>query len=303
MRVELATIALAAAIGAVATYALAHPFDSAMHRWEAALAVALCGLALAWFTMRALRGSAARRWLALAGIGGLAITIAILGAELLVGPAQRVAGAPGQTYRPQGSARLAVMFPPLSPGDLAAGRSAGAVTVLTGTREEQLAIGQQLRSHSYVVRADSWPAAYVRAWSTAHLAQTVTQPSSVVFVSPVLQFPTLDTDGMLTDTFAVPALHREVHVRYYSGLPSRGIDVPFLQLRIDEENGGALFDGVAVSGRPVRKAGLELVFDLGAYPVVSIAGAPDVFVYRTGIALIIAGVLGWLVAVQRPPRR
>ncbi|MBV8163054.1 MAG: hypothetical protein JOZ91_02185 [Candidatus Eremiobacteraeota bacterium] len=302
MRAELATIALAAVIAAVATYALAHPFDSAMHRWEAALAVALCGLALAWFVVRALRGSAAQRWLALAGTGALVIAVAFLGAELLVGPAQRVAGAPGQTYRPQGSARLAIVFPPLAPGDLT-GHSAQAVTVWTGGRSEQLAVGQQLRSHSYVVRADSWPAAYVRAWSTAHLAQTVTQPSSVLFVSPVLQFPALDTDGMLTDTFAVPALHREVHVRYYSGLPSRGIDVPFVQIQIDEENGGALFDGVAVSGRPVRKAGLELVFDLGAYPVVSIAGAPDVFVYRMGMALIIAGVLGWLIAGLITARR
>jgi hypothetical protein len=296
VRVELPTIALVAVIVAIATYALLHPFDLTVHRWEAALVVALCALALAWFAVRGLRGSRQQRWIAIAGLGALVIAVAFLGAELLVGPPQRVAGAPGQTYQPPGSARLAVIFPPLMRGDLASGRSSAVVNVRTGEKMQQLATGAQLRSHSYVLRADSWPAAYVSAWSSKHLSQTVTQPSAVTFVSPVLQFPTLDTDGMLTDTFAVPALHREVHVRYYPGLPSRGIDVPFLQLQIDEENGGALFDGVAVSGRPVRRAGIELVFDLGTYPVVSIAGAPDVFVYRMGIAFIIAGAFGWFVA-------
>lgn len=303
MPAELPVAGLTAAAVGVATYALAHPFDSTVHRWEAALAVALCALVLAWLAIRCVRGSPAQQWLALVALGGLVISVAFLGAELLVGPAQRIAGAPGQTYRPPGSARLAVVFPSLERGDLAAGRSPGAVTVKMADQSQQLPVGQQLRSRSYALRADSWPAAYVSAWSAAHQAQTVTQPSAVTFVSPVLQFPVLDADGMLADSFAVPALHRDVHVRYYPGLPSRGIDVPFLQLQIDEENGGALFDGVAVSGRPLRHAGVILVFDLGTYPVVSIAGAPDVFIYRVGIALIIAGIAGWAIARLKALRR
>ncbi len=302
MRIALVTIGVALVVFGTATFAVQHPYDPVIHRWEAALAVALAVLALAALAARGLGGSRAARFAALGGLGGIVIAVAFLAGELLVGPPQRISSAPGQTYRPAGSASLAVVFPAVTPDGLSTRQAPTSVTVRTGTSDEALAVGEQMRSHSYVLRADGWPAAYVRAWSAQHIAQTVTQPTGVAFVSPVLQFPIADRDGLLTDSFAVPALHREVRVKYYAGLPSRGITIPFLQLEIDEENGGSLFGGVAVSGRPVRQAGMELLFDLGTYPIVSMAGAPDAFVYEVGSLVLLAGIIGFAVCALWPGR-
>jgi hypothetical protein len=293
MRADAITFGLALSILALATFAIQRPYEPAIHRWEAALAVALAAIILVFVSLRGVFGSRKERFAALAGLGGVVIAVAFLAAELLVGPPQRILSAPGQTYRPPNSAHVAVIFPPLAPGDLERGTSPTSVDVVTGNRVEPLGVGQQVRVHAYVLRADNWPAAYVQTWSSKRVAQTVTQPSGVAFVSPVLQFPVADKDGLLTDSFAVPALHRSVRLKYYPGLPSRGIDIPFLQLEIDEENGGSLFGGVAVSGKTLRQAGMELRFDLGTYPVVSIAGAPDRLVYSVGAALIVLGIIGF----------
>lgn len=293
MRTDAVTFGLALAVAALATFAVAHPYEPAIHRWEAALAVALGAIVLLVVSFRGMRGAPKQRFAALAGLGGVVIAVSFLAAELLVGPPQRVLSAPGQTYRPAHSANVEVIFPALAPGDFERG-SASAVDVVADNRVTELGNGQEIRVHSYVLRADNWPAAYVQSWSPKHASQTVTQPLGIAFVSPVLQFPTADRDGLLTDSFAVPALHRSVRLKYYPGLPSRGIDIPFLQLEIDEENGGSLFDGVAVSGKILRQAGMELRFDLGTYPVVSIAGAPDRLVYGVGAALVLIGIIGYI---------
>jgi hypothetical protein len=295
MRADTATIGLALAVLALATYALANPYEPGIHRWEATLAVALAAIVLFVMSLRGIFALPTQRFAALAGLGGVVIAVAFLAAELLVGPPQRILSAPGQTYRPPNSASVEIIFPPLLPGDLERGRSPSFVNVVSGDRTIALGVGQQGRMHSYVLRADTWPAAYVQAWSVKHAAQTVTQPTAVSFVSPVLQFPIADKDGLLTDSFAVPALHRSVQLKYYPGLPSRGIDIPFLQLEIDEENGGSLFGGVAVSGKTLKQAGMELRFELGTYPVVSIAGAPDRLVYGVGAGLILIGIFGYIV--------
>jgi len=86
-----------------------------------------------------------------------------------------------------------------------------------------------------------------------------------------------------------------VHVKYYPGLPARNIDIPFIQLEIDEENGGALFTGVSVSGRSLHAAGMILTFTLGSYPVVTVAPIPDEFICWAGACMIGAGLLGYLI--------
>lgn len=293
MRASVWSLILAIAIFAAATIADRSPYDGALHRWGAALAVALAGIWLLVAALRSLSGPPQERFAALAALGGVVIAVAFLGAELLIGPPQRVSAAPGQTYHPPHGG-LTLIFPDVSARELGVDQSPVEVDVVLGSRRMPLPVGQEARVHSYVLRADSWPAAYVRAWSPGHLAQTVTQPQSAsAFVSPVLQFPSIDQDGRPVDSFAVPAIHRSVRLKYYAGLPSRGIDVPFVQLEIDEENGGALFSGVAVTERPLRKAGMELVFDLGTYPVVSIAGAPDRLVYAVGSIILLAGIVGF----------
>ncbi len=293
MRASLLSLILAIALAALVLIAERNPYATTVHGWQISLVVALIGLVLVVQFFASLRqGFGPERFAAVGALGGAVMALAFVVGELLVGPPQRVVAAPGQTYRPPHSNRLALEFPPVSAGDLTSDHSNDSISVVVGNERRALSVGEELRVHSYVLRADPWPAAYVRAWSPAHASQTVTQPTSSTFVSPVLQFP----DEDLSDSFAVPALHREVRVRYYPGLPSRGIDIPFLQLEIDEENGGVLFGGVTVSGRPVRQAGMELVFELGTYPVVSMAGAPDRLAVGIGMLLLAAGVIGFAIS-------
>lgn len=296
MRANVWTLTLAIAVLALATIADRRPFDAEIHGWGGALAVALAGIWLLVVGLRSISSSLQERCAGVGALGGVVIAVAFVGAELLVGPPQRVGAAPGQTYRPPHGGQLAVLFPPVSADDLRAGRSPASVDVMLGAQQIALGVDREVRVHSYVLRANSWPASYVQAWSSHHVAQTVTQPTGGAFVSPVLQFPGTDKDGLPVDSFAVPALHRDVRLKYYPGLPSRGIDIPFIQLEIDEENGGALFSGVAVSGRPLKKAGMELVFELGNYPVVSLAGAPDRLVYAAGAMLLLVGIVGFAIS-------
>ncbi len=299
MRATVWSLCLAIALCALAAIARQNPYDMRLHKWELTLIVALIGLFLLANVASSIRPvRPGEGFAALGAIGGFVISIAFVAAELLVGPPQRIGGAPGQVYRPPHSAQLGIAFPEVNAGSLAAS-SPDSVVVLIGDRRENLAIGREVRIHSYVLTAQRWPAAYVSAWSAAHVGQTVTQRNGIAFVSPVLLFPQLDSDGLPIDSFEVPALHRDVSVKYYPGLPQRGIDIPFVQLEIDEENGGALFRGVSVSGRELKHAGVDLVFTLGTYPVVSMAPTPDNFIFVLGVFMVGIGFLGFVVVTLR----
>jgi hypothetical protein len=299
MRANVWSLCLAISLLAFGALAERSPYDVRIHRWELTLGVALVSLFLITNAMRSLRP--ARReegFAALGALGGGVIGIALVAAELLVGPPQRVDAAPGQIYHPPHSSRVGIAFPLVDAKSLAR-LSPDSVAVVVGNVSTPLLVGGMLRTHSYMFNAVRWPATYVQAWSPAHIGQTVTQPNGVAFVSPVLLFSDVDTDSLPIDSFNVPALHREVHVKYYPGLPARGIDVPFIQLQISEENGGPLFSGVTVSGRQVKAAGVVLVLTLGSYPLVTMAPIPDEFMLIAGGCMVAAGVLGFVVIVLR----
>ncbi|HXW77493.1 MAG TPA: hypothetical protein VEJ20_08795, partial [Candidatus Eremiobacteraceae bacterium] len=115
------------------------------------------------------------------------------------------------------------------------------------------------------------------------------QPDGAAFLSPYLTFTGMD-GAQPEDYFAVPALHRDVQVDYWPGLPSRGIDIPFLAIRISAQNGGSLYEGAAISGRTITKAGVSLRFVIGTYPVVDAATAPPMTAYAAGMALLALGI-------------
>jgi hypothetical protein len=307
MRAGVLSLCLAIAVAALAQVARANPYDLALHHWGLTLAVALTGLFLLVSAARSLRPLRAEEgFAALAALGGTVMCIAFVSAELAVGPPRRIAAAPGQTYRPPHSASVAIAYPQTDAGSLAA-HPPDAVDVITDGRSQTLAVGSQLRTRSFEFDAVRWPAAYVIAMSPAKITQTVTQPNGAAFVSPVLLFPDVDADGLPVDSFSVPALHRDVHVKYYPGLPSRGIDIPFLQLQVDEENGGTLFSGVSVNARHLHAGGMDLTFMLGTYPVVTVAPIPDAFMTLAGACMVGVGLLGYIIAIVRAvlaaPRR
>src|SRR6202165_447486 len=300
MRSQVLTLVVSLGVLAVATVTELQPYLATIHRWGYTLAAALGGLFLIFQAVQFFRAwPSAPGFAALACLGGIVIAASYVGAELFVGPPQRVSAAPGQVYHPPRSATLSLTFPPVDAGRFAPNAEIARVTLNSGDAASLLAPDEIRRVHSYVFRSVAWPAAYVIARSAKGRSQTVTQPTGVAFVSPVLQFPGIDVDGLPLDEFAVPALHREVAVKYYAVLRSRGIDIPLLQLQIKEENGGPLFTGVAVSGRSLAKAGVALTFAVGRYPGGGMGGVPGSLLYFSGAAFVVIGALGSVFSLLR----
>jgi hypothetical protein len=300
MKTLTGVVLIGCAVGIVAWQESAHPYTFEWHTWGVTLCVALGALVLAILGARCVLTEGGRgSWTALAAAGGCMIAVAYVVAELTAGLPRRLAAAPGQTYTFPEASAVGLVFPPVrdTAGNLTARTP---IRVVIGRSHRDLTVGSRMQVGSFVLTAQSWPAAYVRAWSPDGRAQTVTQPQSEAFVSPVLQFPDLDRDGLPVDSFSVPALHRDVHVKYYPGLPQHGITIPFVQWAISEENGGVLASGVAVSARPVRAAGVRLEFILGTYPVVVVAPRPPAVFLWLGWGAIAAGLAGAVVRGTRP---
>jgi len=287
---------VAVAIAAVGSVWELRPFAAPVHSWVVVVVVVLAGAFLLSAALATLHSTEQReRLAALGAFGGALLAGAIVHAAFLVGTPERVPGAPGQTYSPTGAGGVAVIFPPVSTEDLQRARVdwPDSVFIRSHGGSAVLAAGQARRSGSYVFRALRGPIAYVTAKTLDGRSVTVTQPNGAAFASPYLTFPTVEGDRP-SDLFAAPALHRFVSVAYYAGLPEHGIDIPFLLLEINEENGGTLYQGVAVDGRPLRKAGMQLEFRLGTYPVILMASAPAPLPFACGAAMIAIGFAGYV---------
>lgn len=289
-------VAAATALALVVLGAIAYatPFDGTVHSWFVGALAALAAAALSAFGWRDIRsGEPLRSALGVASLGGALVAADLVAALLAVGAPQRVPVAPGQRYRaPHGSVELD--FPPFASPDLAL-RAA-----TRGAAARVLAAGETTRIGPYVFFVSEGPAASVAASSERGESETVTQPSNAAtFVSPFLTFG-VGGGRHPQDVFDVNALHRRVRVDYYPGLPSRGIDIPFLLLQVNEQNGGVVFRGAAVSDKTVRAPGIRLRFHLTTYPVVDMTSAPQGLPLAIGSVLALAGVLGGrLIALHR----
>ncbi|HYK54518.1 MAG TPA: hypothetical protein VEV38_13420 [Candidatus Eremiobacteraceae bacterium] len=284
-----AALVVAAAIALIAAVEVAAPFAPLLHEWWLALIVTLGGAYVLVAGIAVLRTSEGRAS-GVACLGGALLAGSFAFASFLGGQPERVPAAPGQTYRPAHSAGVALVFPAVEAPTKAGILWPGTVSIQGPFGSQTAAPGQVVRAGAFVLKIDSGPIALVDARSANGQPVTVTQPNGADFLSPYLTFTGFDGDKP-EDYFAVPAVHRNVQVDYWSGLPSRGIDVPFLVMRIGEENGGTLFEGVAVSGRPLKRAGLVLTFTLGQYPIVTASSAPPLLAFWAGVAMVVAGTL------------
>jgi hypothetical protein len=303
MRAGAPVIGVSMLVAALVCVTQLHPFAAAWHGWGIDLAVALAG---AFAVASAVRSAAAQtmheRCAAIAGAGGAILAAAFVYADIVGGAPVRVPAAPGQNYIPEHYAHVGVSYPDV-------GESAGvriwpaAAIIRDGDRTLPLSAGDVVRAGPFVFTAVRWPIARVTASDTRGRPVTTTQPNNVAFLSPYLTFPQIDTDSRPIDFFSVPPLHRDIGVKYFDGLPSRGITVPFLVLQIREANGAALFDGVAVDGRQVGAAGVRLRFALGTYPAVIAAGAAPIWICTLGIVLVIGGFVGYAFSLPKKVKR
>ena len=300
MRPGAAALSVAIVVAGFAAAVELRPFVSYLHGYVVDLPV---GFAAAFLAISAcfggLTADARGRFAALGALGGALLAAGVLYADIAVGPPVRIPAAPGQSYTTPHVPGVAVLFPALPGTGQDITRWPTAAAVRERNRTYPLAPGETLRADALAFTAVNWPIARVRARDPAGRPVTTTQPNGAAFLSPYLTFPTVDTDGREVDSFNMPSLHREIGVKYFPGLPERGIDVPFLALEIREENGARLYDGVAVDGRPLAKAGIVLSFALGTYPLVIMTGAAPLWLFALGTSIVLAGAAGYAVATWR----
>lgn len=296
MRSSFFAIVLSTLAAAAGTVEVLNPFLATIHAWWFALAAGIAGAYLLAFGATTVLGGKGDRPAALAAFGGALLAACVAFASFLVGSPDRVPAAPGQTYRPPRATNVQVVFPDPADAHEPLPKWPDSVTIIDGTGSVTARDGDVVRAGPFVFEVTSGPIAHVDARTTSGAPVTMTQPDGPAFLSPYLTFAGLDGDHP-EDYFSVPSLHRNIQVDYWPGLPSHGITIPFLALRISEENGGALYEGVAVSGRPLRKAGVALVFTLGTYPVLYASSAPPLVPYWAGIAMFAAGWVGYAIIV------
>jgi hypothetical protein len=300
MRPGAAALSVAILIGGFAGAAELRPFAPYFHGYVVDVPVGLAAAFLAYSAgFGVVAVNAQERFAAFGALGGALLAAALLYADIVAGPPIRIPAAPGQAFAAPHVPAVAVLFPALPGVDRTVANWPQSAAVRDGNQNLPLVAGEIVRANAFAFTTVIWPIARVRARDAAGRPVTTTQPNGAAFLSQYLTFPDVDTDGRAVDFFSVPPLHRDVGVKYFQGLPERGIDVPFLALEIREQNGAKLFDGVAVDGRPLAKAGVVLTFALGTYPSVIMTGAAPLWLFALGITLVVAGVTGYAIAAWR----
>ncbi|MBV8365985.1 MAG: hypothetical protein JO194_05745 [Candidatus Eremiobacteraeota bacterium] len=311
MRTGMTTLITAIIAAGVAIIFANQPFDALFHQWQFTVAVAIAGLGLFATAAVALRArDGEERFAALAGLGGGLLCAAMVSAAFSVGPPHALGGSPGQISPLRRGGAVAVRFPAVESAGAGVLNAPQAVELLNGAHPPETLVSGQTRSiGQYVLRVSSGPIAFVRATTPDGRPVTVTQPEGATFISPYLLFPYKQGAQQL-DYFAVPPLHRTVNVAYFSSYhdAAKGIDIPepFVLVQIAEENGAELYRGATIGGRPIRKGGVVLTFQLGTYPDVIVTSAPARLALGAGLAMIAVGLIGfiWLnVRAGRTERR
>ncbi len=304
---------LAAAAGVVLTLAQdVAPGWPGYHTWQYAAALAIAVTAVVGYVLEARRGSDGEigRRLVLAMLGALVITAAGLLSGLLGPDTETVARAPG-TVAPLPAVPGAAVFPVANPPDIVAGDASVTLRLRDG-RSIEIAPGSGRFAGATALRLVPQTAAYVEARDPRGNHLTITQPTNPSFLSPVLLFTqSVPLAGKVvpSDSFAVPALHRQIKAFYFTKgalgaqhLGSLGADAAVL-FAVDDDAGrlipGAI--GFAPSGRETPLGGLQLTATLGTYPALQTSAVPYPPALWFGAALCLIGIV-YAVRWRVPPQ-
>jgi hypothetical protein len=302
--------ALASVVGVLAQDVA--PQWTGFHTWQYVATLGIGAVAIGGYALAGRRGEdgmvGAR--LVVAMVGALVVIAAGIASGLLGPDTEIVSRAPG-TVAPLGDVGAAAFFPIADAAAIARGdghvllqrRGAGPIDVSPGERRFVGATVVEL-----VPRA----AAYVEARTTTGDHLTITQPTNPAFLSPVLLFTqqiALAGKMLPADTFAIPALHRQVKAFYFAsgapgatgaahGQPTGAASVLFA---VDDDDGRLVSGGIgfAPAGQSVDLGGLRLRATLGSYPTLAISAVPLTPALVLGCALLVAG-FAW--AFGRTPK-
>ena len=155
----------------------------------------------------------------------------------------------------------------------------------------------------WVAFTQSRPAAYVVVRDGDGNRLTITQPNNPSFLSPVILFrqtQQIHDRSFPFDTFAVPGVHRVVHILYFTpadlvafrhdpDAPAPKRPGAILSVSDDRRQADRHHDG-ALRKRGRRSAGCGWRVTLGTYPVLQLASAPQPFAVLAGlIVFLLAG--------------
>ncbi|HTW85311.1 MAG TPA: hypothetical protein VMD91_14670 [Candidatus Sulfotelmatobacter sp.] len=295
-----ALVVAAVAIALVVAQDL-EPGYALYHSWQYALALALALALLIGYAHGVRRGAdgVVGRRLLVALAGAAIVDVAGLASGLLGPDTADVSGAPG-TVVPVPALGAAAFFGPADAAAIARGdgtivlrrRGHGDVVLGTGTR--------RLFGESVLSLAPH-PAVYVHASDARGAHLTITQPTGTAFLSPVLQFGTMqrinDALTVPVDTFATPALHRVFRALYFTprqlanfphhvGDPTK----PGVILTAQDDRGTPM--GITITqGEPVVLGGVTVQLTVGSYPALAIASAPDTWALALGSVLVVLGLV------------
>jgi len=304
---RIAAVAVAAIVIALAVAQDLYPQTPLYHTWQYALALAIgltVTLAYANGARRGGEGVAGKRLL-LAMAGAAVAGVAGLASGLLGPDTVSVAGTPG-TVVPVPALGAAAFFGAADADTIARG-AAGVILRRKGASEIALDPPAHRVMGESLVYLEPHPAAYVDAFDEHGAHLTITQPTNMSFLSPVLLFRQRQRIGALDvpfDTFATPALHRVVRALYFTphdlaefNRSNDGMKQPALVLTVADDTGKPLGIKLAGAGQDVTIAGIRVRATLGAYPALAVAAAPPTWALVAGVALFVLG-LAWSVLPQ-----
>ena len=278
------------------------------HTWQyaamlAILAVVALRYAKGGVSDRAQRGAVVALTGALIVIAGGA-TSGLLGADT-----QTIVRSPG-VVAPIPDVQAAAFFPVVDAGSFA--QPTPIIMRRRGHPELSVVPGRQRYLDASILSALPRTAAYIEVHDAGGNHVTITQPSNVSFLSPVVLFMrTEEIEGkhLPADSFAVPAAHRIVRVLYFSpeqtanfksAASVSGKEALLFAMTDDK---GAVMPGqiaVALSGQEVKLDRLRIRATIGRYPALSIASAPHPLPFAVGTLMFLGGFV-MLVLVRTPP--
>ncbi len=238
--------------------------------------------------------------LALVAFGVSIIGFAGSVSGLLAPDSQTIVGAPGSTVRAD-SLSASLVFP------LARNLPGDTVDVALERGSSAQVIGHRRMTGSFLLREVPRDVVGIAASNASNAHLTITQPTGVAFLSPVLLMQLRQTIAGLSlpyDSFAVPAAHRIVKAVLFS--PREAASMPVLAGR-----GGwsVLFDveddmerevphgiGVVHDGDVGVVGNLRLRPRVFRYPAIEIIAVPNLPTVVVGLLLVLAGATAWVVA-------
>ena len=282
------------------------------HSWQYAVVLGIAATVVIGYVLGARKGTDGPLGtrLVVAMLGSLAIIAAGIASGLLGPDTEVVARAPG-TVAPIPSAGVAAFFPIAGSDAIARG---DALVTLRRRNASALTLGRNGRRYlgASVLTLVPKIAAYVEARDPKGAHLTITQPTNPAFLSPVLLFTQLVPIAgkeLPADSFAVPALHRQIKAFYFAKGATTGMNAhgagsgDALLFAVDDEAGHLLPGAIGFdpAGSMLEIGGVRLSGALGTYPALQVAAVPEPLALWAGGALFVAGI-AFAYAPRRAPR-